>query len=430
MIETTVLLKAQGIDYEINQPDDKTLPILSNVSLSLREGETLAILGPSGCGKSTLMRILMGLLAPTKGDIYYRETKIKGLLPKIGVVFQDFSLLPWFTVFQNIEMVLMAQGLDKKTAKPMIQSVIEKGGLSGFENALPKELSSGMKQRLNIARALAVKPEILFMDEPFAELDLISARSLRHDILDLLLDKKAPVDSSIFITSYIEDAVFMANRILVMGVNPGHIRMVVANDLPFPRDPDSIPFQALEGQLHDVCSHVLIPDPPERGIEGFYLGRMEPLPSVEIGDVIGLLDAVKESGGGLDLFQFSQKMNRAFVKVVALTKAAEILDLVDTPHHLILLTDLGKEVVQATRKRKKEIFRQQLKGLSVIYSVLSLLERSEEKKLPKDILLEHLAILLPNEDPNKIFGALLNWCQFAGLLAYNSQAQMVELRAF
>ncbi len=428
MNDALILLEAKGIDYEVVPSSGNRIPILSQIDLSLTLGETLAILGPSGCGKTTLMRILMGLIPSTRGELYYRGVAVSGLLPQIGVVFQDYSLLPWFTVSQNIEMVLQALGLDKKTTQAIAKESIEKGGLSGYENALPKELSSGMQQRLNIARALAVKPEILFMDEPFAELDILSARSLRHDIMQLLLDKQAPVDSSIFITSNIEDAVFMANRILVMGINPGRIRTIVHNDLPFPRDPDSVPFQALEVQLHTVCSNALLPNISEKERESYWVHRMEPLPSVEIGDVIGLLKTIDESGGGLDIFQFSQKMNRAFVKVVSLVKAAEILDMIDTPHHRILLTDLGKEVVRATWKRKKEIFKTQLKGLSVVHSVLGLLERSEEKKLPKDILLEHLAILLPQEDPAKIFGTLLNWCQFAGLLSYDSSTQSVSTR--
>ncbi|OGQ05744.1 MAG: hypothetical protein A3F82_03145 [Deltaproteobacteria bacterium RIFCSPLOWO2_12_FULL_44_12] len=428
MSTDTILLEAKGVDYEIQTPSGKQSLVLKEVNLSLKDGETLAILGPTGCGKSTLMRILLGLVRPTRGKVYYRGQLIKGLIPKAGVVFQNYALFPWFSVSQNIELALAGNHLEKREIKERVKKAIEKGGLIGFEEALPKELSLGFKQRVNIARALVIDPEILFMDEPFSGLDILSAESLRHDITQLLLDKQQPVDSSIFITHHILEAVFMANRIVVMGTEPGHIRSVIPNDLPFPRDPYSIPFQGFAEKIHDTIANVLIPQGSSTLKTQGLSGRVEPLPSVEIGDVMGLLNSIKDHGGALDIFEFSQEMNRTFAKVLVLIKAAEILDLIETPHHKVLLTELGKEVVQATWKRKKEILRQQLSGLSVIKSVVGLLEHSEEKKLDKDVILEQLAIILPKEDPKKIFGAILSWCQFAGMLMYDGSKHIVELR--
>ncbi len=214
---------------------EKRVPALDDVSFSVGVDEFLCIVGPSGCGKSTLLRIIAGLEKPTSGKILFHDQPIKGPTPMITMIFQTFGLLPWKTVIENIELPLEIQGAEPEIRRETALKFIREVGLEGFENAYPHDLSGGMKQRVGIARALAVKPEVLLMDEPFSFLDELTAMTLRKEVLDIWNDPNLPTNTFIMVSHNVEEAVFMADRILIMSPRPGRIVGNVTVNIPRPR---------------------------------------------------------------------------------------------------------------------------------------------------------------------------------------------------
>ena len=267
-----VLCEARGVVQEFPRPQAPPLRVLDEIDLAIREGEVVALLGPSGCGKSTLLRIMAGLVQPTKGEVRYRGARLVGMNPGVAIVFQSFALLPWLTATRNVEVVLEALQLRSDEIRRRVDDVIRMVGLVGFEDAYPRELSGGMKQRVGMARALAVHPELLFMDEPFSSVDSLTAESLRSEIIDIwALPGRYP--SSILIVSHdIKEVAWMADRIVILGARPGRIRRVLENHLPRPRDYRSPELAALVDELHDVITGSELPDAPppvgrrERGL--------------------------------------------------------------------------------------------------------------------------------------------------------------------
>src|SRR6476661_4919973 len=200
-------------------------PVLEHVSVELNEGEFVALLGPSGSGKLTLLRILAGLMEPSSGDVLVHGTLLEGPNPNVAIVFQSFALFPWLDVLQNVELGLLSMEVSDDERRQRAVKAIDLIGLDGFEEAFPKELSGGMKQRVGFARALVVQPEVLFMDEPFSALDVLTAENLRTELRDLWLAKTMPTKAVVMVTHNIDEAVSLADRILVFGANPGHIRV-------------------------------------------------------------------------------------------------------------------------------------------------------------------------------------------------------------
>lgn len=225
----TPLLEVRNVFQSFPGSGDGSVEILHDINLEIREREVVAILGPSGCGKSTLLRAIIGLEEPTSGQILYRGQVQVGLNPSTALVFQNFALFPWLTVQQNVEVGLLHLALGNAEREKRLHRVIESVGLAGSEEAYPKELSGGMKQRVGLARALAVEPEILCMDEPFSALDVLTSETLRNEIIDLYTRKDSPVNSILMVTHSISEGVFMATRLVVMGAHPGTIRAVLDN---------------------------------------------------------------------------------------------------------------------------------------------------------------------------------------------------------
>ncbi|MEM3382646.1 MAG: ABC transporter ATP-binding protein [Nitrososphaerales archaeon] len=231
----TPILEVKNVSKEFHLHNRK-VPILRDVSFSVHENEFLTIVGPSGCGKSTLLRIIMGLVPPDKGEIIYKGERVKGVNPHMSMVFQSFALLPWLSVLENVELGLEAQGIPKEKRRNKALKIIQEVGLEGFEDAYPRELSGGMKQRVGLARALATDPEILLMDEPFSSLDPLIAEGLREEILKLWSDKFASPEIVIMVTHNVEEAVYLSDRVIVLSHRPGTIVAELYIDLLRPRD--------------------------------------------------------------------------------------------------------------------------------------------------------------------------------------------------
>ncbi|MFY9269059.1 MAG: ABC transporter ATP-binding protein [Candidatus Manganitrophaceae bacterium] len=229
------LLSIEKVSMTFNQ-NGAFMPVLKEISFMVREGEFIALVGPSGSGKSTLLRILNGLIPPTEGKVLYRGSELRSVNLDSAMVFQSFALFPWLTVLQNVELGLEARRLPEAIRKKRAIHFIEKVGLDGFEEAYPRELSGGMKQRVGLARALAVEPKLLCMDEPFSALDPLTSLALREEVLMLWEDKSMPVNTIIMVTHSIEEAVFMADRVLVLSHHPGRVIADIPIALPRPRD--------------------------------------------------------------------------------------------------------------------------------------------------------------------------------------------------
>ena len=230
------------------------LTVLRDISFTLHEGEIVAILGRSGAGKSTFLRILAGLVPASSGTVTYRGTDITGPNPGVGLVFQTFALMPWLTVQANVELGLEARGVPREERRRAALQAIDAIGLDGFENAYPKELSGGMRQRVGIARALVVQPDALFMDEPFSALDVLMAENLRNEVLKMWSGNQRSIKSVLIVTHNIEEAVQMADRVVVLGSHPGHLIADMPVTLPRPRDRHSAQFEAMVDTLYAILT--------------------------------------------------------------------------------------------------------------------------------------------------------------------------------
>src|SRR6476469_457402 len=267
----TALLDAHDVMQYFG--DDRR-PVLEHVSVQLNEGEFVALLGPSGSGKSTLLRILAGLMEPSDGDVLVHGSPLEGPNPNVAIVFQSFALFPWLDVLQNVELGLLAMDVSDEERRRRALEAIDLIGLDGFEEAFPKELSGGMKQRVGFARALVVQPEVLFLDEPFSALDVLTAENLRTELQDLWLAKTMPTKAVVMVTHHIDETVSLADRILVFGANPGPVRVELKGLSPADRSAKSAPRARLVELIYRIMTK---PDEDALGIvEQSLQGRARP----------------------------------------------------------------------------------------------------------------------------------------------------------
>src|SRR5258708_5243206 len=260
--KTETLCEIRNVSHDFAMPNGSRLRVLEDINVAIKPSEVVALLGPSGCGKSTILRILAGLIRPSQGEVLYHGGEVSGITPGIAIVFQSFALYPWMTVTQNVEAVLQAGGLPPDERKERAEKAIRTVGLAGFEEAYPRELSGGMKQRLGIARALSINPEILFMDEPFSHVDALTAEGLRAEVIDLWAPEDQNPSSILMVSHDIKEVVYMADRIVVLRSHPGSVRTIVENRLPRPRDMRSRPFEELVDYLHEIITGTEMPDAP------------------------------------------------------------------------------------------------------------------------------------------------------------------------
>src|SRR6201995_4806091 len=251
---TEAIIRAQQVEKYYAQPNENRIQVIAPTDLSIVPGDIVALLGPSGSGKSTLLRMITGLSKPSAGEVYWHDKPIAHANPNVSIVFQSFALFPWLTVLENVEAPLKARGMSADERRERSLRIIDTVGLDGFGAAYPKELSGGMRQRVGFARALVVEPEVLFMDEPFSALDVLTAENLRSELLELWQKKTIPTKSIFLVTHNIEEAVLPADRIIVLGPNPGHVRTDFKVTLAHPRDRKSPPFTQLVDYIYKVLT--------------------------------------------------------------------------------------------------------------------------------------------------------------------------------
>jgi len=407
--------------------DGQELLVLREISLAVSPGEVVAVLGPSGCGKSTLLRIMTGLIQPTAGDVLFHGQLLRGLHPGAAIVFQNFALYPWLTVAENVKVGLYRKGLPAAEEAERIKRVIDIVGLEGFEEAYPKELSGGMKQRVGIARALAGGPELLCMDEPFSALDVLTAESLRSEVYGLWARGDLGLKSMLLITHLIDEAVFLADRIVILGSNPGTVRHIVSNRLPHPREYRDPAFMALVDEIHAIITQIHLPDErlPAKGPPGYL--PVEPIPPAQVGEIVGLLEVVHDHGDRCNIFELASHLRLEIGRVIVAVKAAELLGLVDTPKQEVLLTPLGREFVAGDPNARKRLFHQQLRQIPTFAFLVDRLRCSANLRLPAEVVQEELAMHLPNEPLQESFDTIVGWGRYGELIGYDADSETIYL---
>lgn len=406
--------------------------ILKDVTFAVRKGETVAVLGPSGCGKSTLLRILIGLIPPSSGSVSQHGKPLAGIHPGAAVVFQNFALFPWLTVQENVRVGLNGRPLPPAEAEEKVAAAIEQVGLTGVERAFPKELSGGMKQRVGIARALVGGPELLCMDEPFSALDVLTAESLRAEVYRLWSDGASGLSSILIITHLIEEAVYLGDRVVVMGTNPGVIRQEIVNTLPHPRSYRHPEFLKMVERIHDIVAGVHLPD--EQVPSASFVGRgpcgpVRPIPAVPFSEIFGLLEVLMDHGGEQDLFELDSETAYDFGHTIAVVKAAEMLGFVETPGDLVRVTELGREVVSAAVPEKKVLFRRRLLTLGVFGEVVKFLATEPDAPRRGDDVRAFLSEKLPGQGISDLFRTMVGWGRAGQLFDYDARADELGLYA-
>jgi NitT/TauT family transport system ATP-binding protein len=421
--------------------DDRT-PVLDNVSLDLKSGEFIALLGPSGSGKSTLLRVLSGLMPPSEGRVLVHGDPLQGPNPRVAIVFQSFALFPWLTVLDNVELGLLASPIQPAERRDRAQHAIELIGLAGFEEAFPKELSGGMKQRVGFARALVVQPEVLFMDEPFSALDVLTAENLRVELQDLWTERSIPTRSILLVTHNIDEAVSLADRILVFGANPGHIR-VELKGLPSAERRQK---NAARGRLFDTIYHVMTnPEEdavtyvaereapaatPARVSAAVRPRRYQTLPDVGIDDLTGFVQYLATTVGGRgNVHELSRDLQMRTDDLLALVEATDLLGFADLQERQVILTPVGQRFADAPDvEEEKAIFREAaLEHVSLLRYIVRELEASPTHTLEADRVTDDLEHSFSGEEARRQFETVVDWGRYAEFFTYDDSAGELKL---
>jgi NitT/TauT family transport system ATP-binding protein len=429
--EIDVLVELRAVSKAYRQPNDQTIVILEGIDLKLRSGEIVALLGPSGSGKSTLMRIIAGLISPTSGQVLYRGQPMQGLNPGVAIVFQSAALYPWLTVQENVELGLKALGEGQRSRRRKALRMIDVIGLDGFENAYPKELSGGMRQRVGFARALAVEPELLCMDEPFSALDVLTAENLRIELLDLWLERKMPTESILIVTHNIEEAVILADRIIVLGRNPGRIRADFAVTLPHYRDRKQPAFQAIVDRIYKILTN---PNLEEAEVHPEVAAPTLPtpmptyprLPHVRIGSIAGLVDLLDDRTE--DLYRLGQDLQLEVDDILPIVEGAKLLELVQVQEGDIGLTPSGRAFLAGDIDQRKAIVRLQLQQhVRLVQQILALLSAKQDRRIPEALVLDILERYFTPQEAERQLTTAIDWCRYAELLAYDEPTGQLYL---
>ncbi len=421
------LLEIQNVSQYYG-PKQRRFLAVQDVSLAIDEGQFVALLGPSGCGKSTLLRVIVGLSRPSEGQVLYRGEPVAGVNQKATIVFQSFALFPWLTVQENVEVALKARGLPDNVSTLRALDQLDKVGLNGFETAYPRELSGGMRQKVGFARALALNPELLCLDEPFSALDVLSAESLRTELLELWASGAMPTKAVLVVTHNIEEAVSMADRVVIMDKNPGRIVADLKLDLPRPRVRKSPLFLELIDRVYGIMAGQTTPEEIETAATATGGRRLPPLAQVNANDLIGLAEQLAERPGcSSDIFRLADELQLDSDRLLRITDGLEALGFAMIAHGDITLTPLGETFAEADAAVRKRIFAMRTRRLPLFRWLLGELAAAEHTRLPWDEIKEKLGEeFLPDEAENQM-NILVDWGRYGELLAYDDDTGLLHL---
>lgn len=427
MSENSYLLELRRITQAYRSGNQRFVAV-QDVNLALGEGEFVCLLGPSGCGKSTLLRIITGLQRPSEGEVVYRGAPLLGINPYAAIVFQTFALFPWLTVLENVEVALKARAVPPKVRVARAVDLLDRVGLDGFETAYPRELSGGMRQKVGFARAMAVEPELLCLDEPFSALDVLSAEALRGELLELWTSGKIPTRAILMVTHSIEEAVYMADRVVLMNKDPGRVVAELTIELPHPRQRKLPAFVELVDRVYATLAGQTQSEDVELGTAPGEAGATRTLPHISINDLAGLLEHLAgESGSRHDLYALAEDLRIDSDNLLRLTEAAELLSFATISQGDITLTALGETFAEASILARKEIFATRIRRLPIFRWLNAMLRASEGQRLKSEVIRTALELEYPPERAEQQIDTIIAWGRYAEMIAYEDGDEILYL---
>jgi len=424
------LLDVKSVGKAFARADGGSLTVLDGVNLTVNEGEIVGLLGRSGSGKSSLLRVIAGLSRPTAGEVVYLGQRIQGPPAGIAMVFQSFALFPWLTVFENVALGLEALKLPAEEIRSRSLAAIDLIGLDGFESAYPRELSGGMRQRVGFARALVVHPNILLMDEPFSALDVLTAETLRTDFLELWERRQLPIKGIILVTHNIEEAVQMANRILVFSTNPGRVIGEIKVELPQPRD-------RLDPRFRELVERIYVEMTAKR--PGGDRGRPAPEPAaaafamlqhVSSNGLAGLTEAVAAApyNGRADLPVIASDLMMEIDELFPVVEALVLLHFAEAEGGDIRLTEQGLAFANAELSERKRIFAKNLlQYVPFAAHLRRVLDERASHEAPRSRFLDELEDHMSPEAAEETLRTIVSWGRYGEIFAYDDSTMRFSL---
>jgi NitT/TauT family transport system ATP-binding protein len=422
------LVKVEHVNHRYRGGPNE-VPVLENVELTLKKNEIVSLLGRSGSGKSTLLRIIAGLMPPTEGTVTIEGEKVDGPAPQVAMVFQSFALFPWLTVLQNVEIGLEAQGVAPEERTKRAVGAIDLIGLDGYESAYPKELSGGMRQRVGLARALVVHPHVLLMDEPFSALDVLTAETLRTDLLDLWCEGRMPISSILMVTHNIEEAVLMSDRILVFSSNPGRIMAEIKVDLPQPRKRLDPKFRQL---VDDIYARMTVRPAGTQARDGHFPGTgiAMVLPRISPNVLSGLIETVANEpyGGRADLPALGASLQMEIDELFPAAESLQLLRFAEVAEGDIRLTDAARQFARSDFDERKRLFAQHLLAyVPLAGHVRRVLDERATHRAPASRFRDELEDSMSEEQAEQTLRSVISWARFGEAFAYDEQTGTFNL---
>jgi len=428
-VNETTLVDIRGVCRSFPKGSGEDLLVLENVDLTIRTGEIVGLLGRSGSGKSTLLRIIAGLIRPSSGEATCRGETIVGPPDGVAMVFQSFALFPWLTVLQNVELGLEALGIDSAERRTRALAAIDLIGLDGFESAYPKELSGGMRQRVGFARALVVHPDLLLMDEPFSALDVLTAETLRTDLVDLWIEGRLPIQSVLMVTHNIEEAVLMCDRILVFSSNPGRVAAEIKVDLPHPRNRLDPTFRQLVDSIYARMTQRAEPKTPAvEGIPGAGVGMV--LQHVSSNSLSGLIETIAGAPyhGHADLPVLAGQLQLEADDIFPLGESLQLLRFAQLSEGDLVLTDAGKRFADLETDARKKLFAEHvLTYVPVMGLIRRVLDERPAHTAPAARFRNELEDYMSEDYADETLKTIVSWGRYAELFAYDEQSETFSL---
>ncbi len=422
------IIRALKIEKYYAQSSENRIQVISQTDLSIVAGEIVALLGPSGSGKSTLLRMLAGLSKPSGGEVFWHGKPIQSQSINVSIVFQSFALFPWLTVQENVEAPLKARGMAAAERRERALAILDTVGLDGFQSAYPKELSGGMRQRVGFARALVVEPEVLFMDEPFSALDVLTAENLRSELLELWEKKTIPTKAVFLVTHNIEEAVLLADRIIVLGRNPGHVRTDFKVTLPHPRDRKGVPFTQLVDYIYKVLTRPEVtPEVPRiesgRHVRDQRQMHYEMLPHARPGGIAGLLEMIIDMGdanGRADIYRVADELAFEIDDLLPIVDAAQLLHFLSVEEGDVAITAEGRAFAESDILAQKELFRKAATDhVLLLRQITRALNNKSNHTVPEEFFLDMLDEQFSDEETRKQLETAINWGRYAELFDFD-----------
>lgn len=424
---TNTILAIEHMRKAFKKAATQDLLVLDDVNFKLQDGEFVALLGKSGSGKSTFLRIIAGLVAPTSGSVTYRGQPVTRPVPGIAMVFQSFALMPWLTVLENVELGLEAQGIGREERRKRAIEAIDIIGLDGFESAYPKELSGGMRQRVGFARALVINPDVLLMDEPFSALDVLTAENLKSDLLELWQEKKTNTNGILLVTHNIEEAAMLADRIIIMGSDPGYVRADLPVTMPQPRNAESSEFRALVDRIYTLMTT----GPREKSRHQqrerqISLGYR--LPDVEPSELSGFIETMKSFEARIDLPELADELMMNVDDLFPILETLEILGFAQVLEGDIHLSTLGLQFSEADLQERKLLFAQQLlEKVPLARYIRKILDEKSGHRVSEERFLSKLEDYLSEKEAERVLKTMIDWGRYAELFAYDFNSGILSL---